>query len=256
MLGMKEVIIRCEDIQEPNAIAWSEALTVDAPCLFYASSSDFDSFLPKLHHFLSIEEHEKALRLRRENQRNTFILNHSLLRLILSVKTGISPFQIGFELGSYGKPYLSQEIPDIHFNISDSDDVCLLGFWSNPLGVDIEQIRSDVEAEAIAARFFSIRECRHIGRNGPEHFYKYWSRKEAVLKATGLGITTMLPCIGVVTGINILQSGCAGIAHQISENHHVQSFRLDGYFASIAASNRIKDLKLCRVKPSNLTTLL
>lgn len=249
---MKEVIIRCEDILEPTAIPWREALTIDSPCLFYASIIDFEAYLPKLHHFLSIEEHEKALRLRRENQRNTFILNHALLRIILAAKTAISPFQIGFELGANGKPYLHQDIPNVHFNISDSEDVCLLGFWNQPLGVDIEHIRSDVEAEAIAARFFSIRECRHIGRNGPEHFYKYWSRKEAVLKATGLGITTMLPCIGVVTGINILQSGCAGIAHQISENHHVQSFKIDGYFASLATANRIKTLRMCTVKPADL----
>ena len=253
---MKEVIIRCEDINEPPAVNWSDALTYDGICLYYASISDFDGYLGKLNKLLSTNENEKSMRLRRENQRNTFILNHSLLRILISEKASVSPFNVDFEMGANGKPYTNLNIPELQFNISDSENVCLLGFSKFPIGVDIEYISRDVETEAIAGRFFSIRECRHINKNGPEHFYKYWSRKEAVLKATGVGITTLLPCIGVVTGINILQSGCAGIAHEISENHHVQSFLIDNYFASVATASRIKDIALCKIKPSDVIKYL
>ena len=95
-----------------------------------------------------------------------------------------------------GKPQLAagQNPRALHFNVSHSNGIALIAVGSGePLGVDIERIRKDVDTNSLAERFFSIRERAGL-RALPEHlrvpgFYACWTRKEAFLKATGDGLS-------------------------------------------------------------------
>ncbi|PWJ22178.1 4'-phosphopantetheinyl transferase family protein [Jannaschia seohaensis] len=110
------------------------------------------------------------------------------MREVLARWRGCSPAALSFETGKAGKPRLAGG-PE--FNLSHSGGIACLAVHSDrPLGVDIEAPRP-VE-EAVAERFFSAAEQAELSALPPEMwrggFFRCWTRKEAVVKALGLGM--------------------------------------------------------------------
>ncbi len=105
-----------------------------------------------------------------------------------------------------GKPQLvSEQNPQaLHFNVSHSGGMALIAVGSeHRLGIDIEKIRTDVDTNVLAERFFSSRERSGL-QELPEHlrvqgFFACWTRKEAFLKATGEGLSFPLSDFSVTT---------------------------------------------------------
>lgn len=144
---------------------------------------------------LSADEMERANRFYRAEDRMRFILTRAALRELLGAATGLSPEKIAFRTGPYGKPYLADE-PGLHFNVSHSGSMALIGIADRPVGVDIEAMRENIDEFELARAFFCDEEHRFLGRlEGAarlQAFYKIWTCKEAVLKAFGVGISTYL----------------------------------------------------------------
>ena len=88
------------------------------------------------------------------------------------------------------------------FNVSHSGDLLLIAIAINrAVGVDVEQVRTDVDFDAIAARFFSVAEQRLLAALPQDlkrcAFYSCWTRKEAYLKARGDGLAMPLDTFDV-----------------------------------------------------------
>ena len=144
---------------------------------------------------LSLDERSRAQRYRFARDRQHFIIRRGLLRQMLGDYLGIEPGSLRFRSGPYGKPELA-EMPGAympHFNVSHSHELALFAFARDrEVGVDIEYVRSVAEAEQIAGRYFSAQE-RDTLRDLPprrmyEQFFIYWTRLEAYLKASGMGL--------------------------------------------------------------------
>lgn len=131
---------------------------------------------------LSPEERERAARFRVEDARDNFIFHHAVLRAILRAALGREP---GLTLTPLGKPVLCEGAP--HFNMAHCGPVGLYAVAACEIGVDVERIRAMKSAKAIARRFFTPREHAAIGCSDTA-FFTCWTRKEAVLKASGEGL--------------------------------------------------------------------
>ena len=148
---------------------------------------------------LSQEERERAKRFRFPKDRNHFIVARAVLRTILALYLNREPGELRFGYSPYGKPYLMREQNKygLHFNLSHSHGLALLAVASQrKIGVDVERIRSDVADEPIAEQFFSPQEVARL-RSLPvalqaEAFFNCWTRKEAYLKARGVGLSLPL----------------------------------------------------------------
>lgn len=97
-----------------------------------------------------------------------------------------------FEYNPFGKPYLKDS--HLQFNISHSADCILYAIsYDNPVGIDVEQIKEDVDFLALAEHVFSEDECRMLSSLLPNDrcmaFYRGWTRKEAVIKMIGEGLS-------------------------------------------------------------------
>ena len=92
---------------------------------------------------------------------------------------------------NFGKPYLNDYL-DFGFNHSHSQNFYALATSKQVqnLGIDIEELSRKVRFEALAQHAFHPEEIKkwQVLDYDPEYWFKVWTTKEAVLKASGLGI--------------------------------------------------------------------
>ena len=113
--------------------------------------------------------------------------------------------QVRFAEGAHGKPHVvaRDSSATIEFNVAHSHGRIVIAFARDtPLGVDMERIDANIEALEIAQANFTPKECALLAglsdRNArAQAFYRIWTRKEAVLKAHGGGLTIALTALDV-----------------------------------------------------------
>ncbi|OGW37724.1 MAG: hypothetical protein A2Y97_13400 [Nitrospirae bacterium RBG_13_39_12] len=172
--------------------------------IWFAGMDDQLTDVHKYEAVLSPVEISRAQRFYQLRDRNRYVVKHGILRILLSYYAGSHPGQIQIHSSSSGKPYLSNQSDNgsLQFSISDSDGLVLFAFGRHTMvGVDIERVIELPEMEEIVVSHFTNREKREF-TSYPESerlylFYKYWTRKEAVLKAAGEGLLRPLDCVNV-----------------------------------------------------------
>ena len=148
--------------------------------------------------FLSPDELDRANRFHFAQDRNHFVVARGLLRNLLGAYLGISRAEFRFSYGAKGKPFLLLDgQTQINFNLSHSHGRAAFAFSrGRELGVDLEYVKEDFEAELIASRFFSRAEVLALRAVPAElrnqAFFNCWTRKEAYIKARGEGLSMPL----------------------------------------------------------------
>ncbi len=154
--------------------------------------------LPAEVSILSPDERARAARFRRPEDRVRSIVSRTALRDLLARYVGAAPAALRFVAGPHGKPMLAPGSTDSPpgFNVAHSGRVILLAFAACAVGIDVEQLRPDVEIEELARRFFAPEEVAAVhatpGARRVEIFFRVWTRKEAFLKAHGAGLSAPL----------------------------------------------------------------
>ena len=153
---------------------------------------------------LSPDEMERARKYKFERHRNRFIAGRGALRGILGPYLHANPADLRFIYSANGKPALAENFADagIHFNLAHTEDLALVAVTRvDRIGVDVESVRPVKNVEDLVARFFSGRENEAFQKvpddQKPAAFFNLWTRKEALLKATGEGITRSLSLVEV-----------------------------------------------------------
>ena len=143
---------------------------------------------------LSGDERQRAERFRLARDRAAYIASHAALRLFIAAYLGKDPKALIFSRESHGRPTLVDSTEPFHFNLSHSGDIALIAFSSKAeIGVDIEEICDVPDLVNVAKRYFAPLECDHIlGLESKKRllaFFITWTRKEAFVKATGIGLS-------------------------------------------------------------------
>ena len=190
--------------------------TIETPCLLQPGdihlwsvpleiSADNQEILFGL---LAEDERRRARRYLFDDDRRRFIACRGRLRRILAGYLGKQPRQVAFQYTGLGKPALddaSNASPPLFFNVSHSGELALVAIThEGELGADVERQRSLRDMQGLATRFFSQQESSGLFRMAPEFqptaFFRIWTRKEAILKATGKGLTYPLHRLTVSFG--------------------------------------------------------
>ena len=146
---------------------------------------------------LDDEERARAQRFVRPPDRRRFVLAHAALRLLLARCLELRPALVRYENAVHGKPRLAPGLPSLEFNLSHSGGLALIAVARDrAVGVDVEQVREITDAQSIAETHFSAAE-RALLRSLPpaerrDAFFRCWTRKEAVIKAIGEGLSRAL----------------------------------------------------------------
>jgi 4'-phosphopantetheinyl transferase len=185
------------------------------------------------------EELVRADRFRFPHLRRRFVAGRGALRAILAGYLAIEPQRLTFSYSSQGKPSLANPDSDMEFNVSHSDDLMVAAICRKyPIGVDIEKEDPHFHAMDIADRFFCKRERDEIARKGKEDglraFFQFWTAKEAVLKATSLGLSLELSKLEIgLAPLRILAIEDAAKIH--GANWHLTTFSpAAGYSGALA----------------------
>lgn len=153
---------------------------------------------------LAPEERVRAEKFFFARDRNRFLVAHGILREILGRYLDVEPRRIRFATSIYGKPTLAGplEKKGITFNLSHCQNRVAYGLaMDRAIGVDIEKIHSFAEMCYIASRYFSATEKKNLERLPPAArpalFFKYWTIREALGKATGHGLNQAWDSVAV-----------------------------------------------------------
>jgi 4'-phosphopantetheinyl transferase len=150
---------------------------------------------------LAEKELERAARFLNPADAEGFVLCRGLLRRILAGCLETEPAALRFGCSGSGKPFL--EGRPIEFNVSHSRDRLLIAVTAGrAVGVDIEFRRNRLNMPAIAERWFAPEEQAFFQglENPADGFFEIWARKEAYVKALGVGIYKELSAFAVPTG--------------------------------------------------------
>jgi 4'-phosphopantetheinyl transferase len=194
------------------------------------------SNLSLLDSFLSIMQPDEIVRANRyfkTNDKNRFIVSRGALRNVLGKYLNQLPATIEFEKGINKKPYIKNTGDiDLYYNMSHSGDWILLAISSSEIGVDTEFVNQSFDYKEVIQENFSTPEINYLDKNlSAERFFMLWTRKEALLKATGKGLDDELKLIPCLDGIHFVQSSVMAS----TDNWRVSSFELyEQYIASIA----------------------
>ncbi len=141
--------------------------------------------------WLSDDELRRADSFRFDTLRHRYVIGHGRLREILGLYLGREPGSLRFSSGAFGKPSLASLHPSLEFNLAHSGGLALVAVSAQPpVGVDLELIATaHLRYEEVAPLAFTRQERAWLeARPEPSAWLSHWTRKEAYLKALGLGL--------------------------------------------------------------------
>jgi len=164
-----------------------------------------NSFFP----LLDGDEQTRAKKYLSGKKTREYVVTRAALRIILAGILQREPRDLKFACGKNGKPYLADPLSfssnnRLEFSVSHSYGLALIAFtFCGQVGVDIEKIRADIDHEKLSRRFFSLQEFKALQQFDEKirmsAFFAAWTRKEAILKATGEGLAAKLKEFDVST---------------------------------------------------------
>jgi len=151
----------------------------------YAATAQLDE--------LSAHEHARAARMAFGQDAQRYLACRHALRRILADALECSVQSVKIEIDELDKPRLADHVT-LQFNVSHSAQVGLIALSRDtPIGVDIEVVRSIIDTDTLARSHFTDDELAEWLRMAkPERdrsFLTCWTRKEACLKALGVGLS-------------------------------------------------------------------
>lgn len=187
---------------------------------------------------LSTDEQQRAERFVRKADEQRFIVGRGVLRSLLSHYCHRPPADIQLTYNEYGKPMVSSPPGGcaLEFNLSHTENWVVYAIAQTPIGIDLEKIHTVAQLPKIIERFFSKQEqatFQHLlEEQQNDHFFPFWTAKEAYTKAIGQGISLPLDQIDVaLEPVPHFQQ----LPEDIAEDWQLRLFQMEeGYVGAIA----------------------
>ncbi len=139
---------------------------------------------------MSNDERTRAQRFIRG--KDEYLASRWLLRKVLAHYLKQQPESLAFSIGEKGKPYIADS--SVQFNLSHSGPWALVALAEGmAVGVDVEQTNKTRDLLGLAESYYHPDEFvqlkQRLDTQQVHYFYQLWTRKEALLKAMGVGIS-------------------------------------------------------------------
>lgn len=157
---------------------------------------DLDAALGKI----SRQRREQAVKFKHELGQRLCVLAYQLLKQGLSEVYGIEENPV-FEYNEHGKPSIIGH-PEICFNLSHCKEAAICAISDQPVGVDVESVRSF--NESLVRYTMNEDEIRQIESSEDQAvaFIRLWTMKESAMKLIGTGISNDMKHVLQQEGLN------------------------------------------------------
>lgn len=183
----------------PNHTTWKNPPAILPPLsptevhIWRADLNPPPAEIDKFWQTLADNEKARAQRFKFPIHQRRSIVSRGILRQLLASYLHQPAHSLVFSYNPHGKPQLVFPSLPLQFNASDSQELAVFAFTlENAIGIDLEFIKADIEAEAIGQRYFSTEEMWALSQvpddKKNEAFFSLWTRKEAFIKAIGEGL--------------------------------------------------------------------
>lgn len=190
----------CTTIKATPAALWTEARAACDDALaqgyaFVAILHGAESFANE--RLLIEQDRQRAARFRQPGDRHNFVLGRTMVHQLVGARDDSTPR--AFSVGAHGKPFLPGA-PAYNLSHSGRWVACAVS-QCEPIGIDVETFAHLRNYHDLIATITHQTE-RHFIEQAPSDsrlalFKRCWTRKEAVLKATGRGLSDDLQSIDV-----------------------------------------------------------
>lgn len=208
--------------------------------IFEIKLSSYNHLILEFKKYLNKTELHRAQKYHFEKDRHRFIICRTILKLILAQQTFDEISNINIKIDQNNKPYISSK-KAIFFNMSHAGDYAIIAVCCVPVGIDLEYQNKKFDFTEILPSTFSKLEIETILKSTDKTamFFKLWTRKEAIVKATGKGISDDLIQVPATDGRHSVNPKIlTGF-----KNLQVLSFHLnEDYVAAVAFSNKNMNL--------------
>jgi 4'-phosphopantetheinyl transferase len=165
------------------------------------------------------DELARGLAMKSERARREFFAARTFLRRVLGTYLNERPVRVKLLIDLNRKPYLAcPKANRLNFNLSHGDGhVAVAIAFGARIGVDIEALRFRPRSHAVARRHFTVAEVAALCNLTPEQqqkaFVALWTAKEAILKARGDGLRSLVRSVA----LNLTPNGEVSFAESRSE---------------------------------------
>ena len=190
--------------------------------------------------WLSPAERERFSRYRHDIDRRMFLLGRVMARSLVGRALGVEPLSWPWTENARGRPGVGSPATPLCFNLAHSAGLVVCAVSRDRLvGVDVEfRYRRAIDPRLVG-RYCAPAEVADIeGRDVPDRqdqFLRYWTLKEAYLKALGLGIAVHLADVSFSLEPDIR----IGFLNSLAGESTDWAFHLttvgDGHFVAVAA---------------------
>ena len=146
--------------------------------------------------WLDGNERARARKFEHPGARRRYVLCRAALRAILCERLGCDNGRLSFGEGEHGKPFalVDDTTAEISFNLSHGGGHGLIAIApEGRVGVDVEERADRRDFDRLIEEVFTPNEQAELngmrGRRRIALFYKFWTIKEALIKALGTGFS-------------------------------------------------------------------
>ena len=205
---------------------------------------------------LTDTERTQAAKLRAGLVRSQYIAARSMTRSILAHYADVEPGELRWTRSTDGKPAIAadQNRHDLRFSLAHAQRHLVLAVTiGSEIGVDVETVRPMQFADAMTDHFMTPDEqCEYqsVGADRqPEHFYYLWTRKEAVIKAVGIGLKYPL------TSLDVRSDRVTTQNHDHTDCWQLRTYHpANGILAAVAADVAIRAWHHFKFPPADAST--
>lgn len=161
--------------------------------VFRVDLTDPDLSVERSAAIIAADEVQRGDRFRHARDRERYFASRAALRLALSRLLGCAPQKVTLVKGEFGKPSVATA-PELQFSLSRSGETALIAISGvTPVGIDVEKINGSPGSTRLPVSLLPASESSALLALNPAvrqtAFLRCWVRREALLKATGLGLS-------------------------------------------------------------------
>ncbi|SEO93265.1 4'-phosphopantetheinyl transferase family protein [Denitrobacterium detoxificans] len=189
--------------------------SLDGPIVWVVDTRNTPGSCEEWDAWLTERERNRAASFKFERLASFYRAVHAGVRLHVAALAGVQPNQVAIDqlpcprCGSvrHGPPSLVVEGTRLHFSLSKAQPYCAFAIAPFPVGVDVERGDASSIAGELASDAFTARELDAIRAHGPHEALRLWVRKEALVKARGIGFADAPSKICAIDDVHACEDG-------------------------------------------------